>query len=369
MNLEDFAYQLPPELIAKNPTEKRDQSRLLYYNRQTKNICHLKFADISTVLKSDDLLVVNNTRVIPARLVGQRKSGGLVDILLLKKEPDCIGVWQAMAMPLKKLKIGDILTVRGKENDYALTIENIFIAADGQRRLLIKINDDANNEDQTFNLLQEMGCAPLPPYIVNARQTSLPKESQSAYDSTFPKNEDLERYQTIFAKTSGAVAAPTAGLHFSPQLILDLQNKGIEIQEITLHVGPGTFKPITTAIEDHIVEEEWFSISSPVSEAINKAKNEGRRVIAVGTTTCRALESVYINGRLIPQEGHTSLFIKPGYNFKLIDGLITNFHLSKSSLLLLVAAFMGREELLKTYQEAIALRYRFYSYGDAMLIL
>ncbi len=232
--------------------------------------------------------------------------------------------------------------------------------------------------DQSFAILQEAGAAPLPPYIVNARQAGVEEKESSKgelgenatnrYETKFPKNKDLERYQTIFASEPGAVAAPTAGLHFSPDLLAAFKAKGISIYEITLHVGPGTFKPITGDIEEHSVEAEWFSISGQVCDAINNAKQAGQRVIAVGTTTCRALESACVNGKLLPQESYTSLFIKPGYEFKLIDGLVTNFHLSKSSLLLLVAALVGKEELMKTYQEAIEERYRFYSYGDAMLI-
>jgi S-adenosylmethionine:tRNA ribosyltransferase-isomerase len=249
-------------------------------------------------------------------------------------------------------------------------VKEIFVAADGQKRLLIDLADE-KNQDQTFAILQDAGNAPLPPYIVNARHTNFEHEEQFGqnYDLQFPKNKDLERYQTIFARESGAVAAPTAGLHFSPDLMAALKAKGIVTYEITLHVGPGTFKPITTSIAEHTVEAEWFNISAEVCNGINEGKKNGQRIVAVGTTTCRALESAYTNGKLLPQKGHTSLFIKPGYQFKLIDGLITNFHLSKSSLLLLVAAFVGREQLMNMYKEAIEKRYRFYSYGDAMLIL
>ena len=375
LDLEDFAYHLPPELVAQNPVEKRDGSRLLYYNRSKKTISHLKFSDIATILESGDILVVNNTRVIPAKLIGKRKSGGAVDLLLIKKEPGQAGLWQAMAMPIKKLKAGDVITINGKQKEYAISVKEIFIAADGQRRVLVSLADD-NGEDQTFAILQDAGDAPLPPYIVNARHTNfehagleISEEVERSYDSAFPKNKDLERYQTIFAKEPGAVAAPTAGLHFSPDLIAALKAKGVLTYEITLHVGPGTFKPITTEIKHHSVEAEWFHISSEVCDALNNAKKAGRRIITVGTTTCRALESAYLDGKLSPKAEYTSLFVKPGYQFKIIDGLITNFHLSKSSLLLLVAAFMGKDELMKTYREAIEENYRFYSYGDAMIIL
>jgi len=368
LDLEDFAYHLPAELIAQNPAAKRDESRLFYYNRLEKNTRHLKFSDLSTILKVGDILVVNNTRVIPAQLIGHKESGGQVELLLIKREAGQVGLWQAMAKPIKKLKAGDIITISGKQSNYNISVQEIFISADGQKRLLINLAND-KNEDQTFAILQDAGNAPLPPYIVHARHGQHEEQGQQKYNSLYPRSTDLERYQTIFAKEPGAVAAPTAGLHFSPDLIAALKTNGIITHEITLHVGPGTFKPITTAIQDHTVEAEWFSISAEVCDAINRGKQAGKRIIAVGTTTCRALESAYLNEQLMPQDGYTSLFIKPGYQFKLIDGLITNFHLSKSSLLLLVAAFVGREQLLKMYKEAIEQRYRFYSYGDAMLIL
>ncbi len=368
LDLEDFAYHLPAELIAQSPAVHRDESRLFYYDRQEKNTGHLKFSELSTVLRTGDILVVNNTRVIPAKIMGKRESGGEVELLLIKRETGTNGLWQAMAKPIKKLKVGDIITVSGKEKNYSILVQEIFMAADGQKRLLINLANDSN-KDQTFAILQDAGSAPLPPYIVSARHIEQAEHPKQTYDSLYPRSKDLERYQTIFAREPGAVAAPTAGLHFSADLIASLKAKGIITYEITLHVGPGTFKPITTAIKDHTVEAEWFSISAEVCDALNKGKQAGQRIIAVGTTTCRALESSYLNGQLVPQEAYTSLFIKPGYQFKLIDGLITNFHLSKSSLLLLVAAFVGKEQLMKMYQEAIEQRYRFYSYGDAMLIL
>ena len=366
LDLEDFAYSLPPELIARTPAEKRDESRLLYYKRKDKSINHLSFASIGSLLKAGDVLIVNNTRVIPAKLSGHRASGGAVELLLIKKEPDKIGVWQAMAAPIKKLRVGDIIQIQGKEKKHNIHVKEIFIAEGGQKRLLIKMGDK-DNEDQTFAILQDAGAPPLPPYIVNAR---LDNNTAAQKDNLiYSQDKDIERYQTVFAKEPGAVAAPTAGLHFSPALLASLAAQGIKIYEITLHVGPGTFKPITSSIDEHIVEPEWYSISADVCAAINASKTAGQRIIAVGTTTCRALESAFIEGQLIPSTSYTPLFIKPGYQFKLIDGLITNFHLSKSSLLLLVAAFMGRDELMRAYQTAIEERYSFYSYGDAMIIL
>lgn len=364
MILEDFAYELPPELIAQDPAIERDKSRLLGYDRQTQKIAHHFFCDIVSILKSTDVLVVNNTQVIPVRLIGRKASGSAVELLLIKQEAGHAGVWQAMAMPLKKLKREEIIYIAGSTNKHSLTIKDIFTAADGQRRLLVKIGDSGNDE-QGFAMLQDVGKPPLPPYIEQARSSQ-----ESFSDPIAREKNDLERYQTVFAKHPGAIAAPTAGMHFSLSLLNQLKAKGALICEITLHVGPGTFKPITTSIEKHVIEPEWYSISKLTAQNINTAKKNKQRVIAVGTTTCRALESAALSGEVQATESSsTSLFIKPGYEFKFIDGLITNFHLSKSSLLLLVAALMGKEELHRVYQIAIKHKYRFYSYGDAMLIL
>lgn len=374
LKLDDFAYDLPPELIAKVPADKRDSSRLLYYQRSDKKINHLQFSNIIDILKPDDVLVVNNTRVIPARLIAYKESGAKIELLLIKREAGSAGLWEAMAMPLKKIKEGDILSIQSPNAKHAIKVEKIINSADGQKRLSIDFADN-DGKDRTFTILQDVGAAPLPPYIVSARQQEKSAKDQnkkfdtSGHKLDANKDPDLERYQTVYAKESGAVAAPTAGLHFTPELLAQLKAKGINVLEITLHVGPGTFKPITTEIKDHTVEAEWFSISPEICQAINKAKKNSQRIIAVGTTTCRALESAYLDGQLVPKEDYTSLYVKPGYQFKLIDGLVTNFHLSKSSLLLLVSAFIGREELMSVYQEAIKQRYRFYSYGDAMLII
>lgn len=364
LNLEDFAYQLPAQLIAQHPSSVRDQSRLLYYNQLEKSVSHLVFHEICSILKAGDVLVVNNTQVIPARVTGKKTSGGIVELLLIRQEPDRPELWQAMATPLKKLQEGELIQISGRETVHNIVIEKIFTNTDGQKRLLIRLGD-RKDKDRIFTILSDAGTAPLPPYIVKARQS----DSQS---DIFPSdiNKDLERYQTVFAKHPGAVAAPTAGLHFSPSLLVLLQEKGVQICEITLHVGPGTFKPITTSIKEHVLEPEWYAITKSAAQMINTAKQEGRRIIAVGTTTCRALESSCQNGELMATESaHTSLFIAPGYQFRLVKGLLTNFHLSKSSLLLLVAALMSTEELMRAYQIAIDQQYRFYSYGDAMIIL
>ena len=279
MALSDFAYQLPLELIAQDPALKRDSSRLLYYDRKVQTIAHHIFHDIVSILKPSDVLVVNNTQVIPVRLIGRKASGSNVEIFLTKKEVGQHGLWQAMANPLKKLTRGDIINVKGKTKDHNIVVEDIFVAADGQKRLLVSL-DDSGNDKQTFAILQDAGHTPLPPYIVQARQAA----SQSL-DCLARENNDLERYQTVFAKHPGAIAAPTAGLHFSSSLLGQIKNKGILISEITLHVGPGTFKPITTSIEEHVVEPEWFAISETSAATINAAKMEGRRIIAVGTTS------------------------------------------------------------------------------------
>ncbi len=363
VDLEDFAYQLSPELIAKQPSVVRDQSRLLYYDKRQAALNHLVFRQIDRVLQSGDVLVVNNTKVIPARLIGKRESGGIVELLLVKKEIDNGGIWQALAERLRKLKVGEVIKVAGKKAVHEIAIEGVNIAANGQKRLLIRLGKP-DGEDHSFEILHDAGMAPIPPYIVHERK----EEPEAASKAQI--NKDLERYQTIFAKEPGAIAAPTAALHFSPELLADLQKQGIKVCEVTLHVGPGTFKPIAENIDGHIMEPEWFAISIATTDMINAAKREGRRVIAVGTTTCRALESACINGEVVPTEGsYTSMFIKPGYQFKIIDGLVTNFHLSKSSLLLLVAALIGRDELMRAYEAAIDHKYRFYSYGDAMMIL
>lgn len=363
MTLSDFVYQLPPELIAQDPVAERDSSRLLYYNRQNQAVAHHIFHDIVSLLNPSDVLVVNNTQVIPVRLIGRKASGGNIEILLIKQEVGRSGLWQALAKHLKKLSKGEIIYVAGQTKTHSIIVEDIFVAADGQKRLLVKLAEPGNDKE-TFAILQDAGKSPLPPYIVQARH-----QQQQLADAPERESNDLQRYQTVFAKYPGAIAAPTAGLHFSSSLLDQLKAKGILICEITLHVGPGTFKPITTSIEEHIVEPEWYTVSRSTADNINAAKREGRRIIAVGTTTCRALESAVVGGEVQATDGsYTSLFIKPDYKFKLIDGLLTNFHLSQSSLLLLVAAFMGTEKLKQVYQIAIDHKYRFYSYGDAMLI-
>lgn len=351
--LADLDYELPQELIAHAPLPSRDQSRLLVINRRTKALEHTTFCCLPKYLRSGDVVVINDTRVIPAKITARRISGGWINLLLLKCDAAQQNIWQAMASPMKRLKPQEKLivdTTSGGEQH--IVIKDVFTGADGFKRLLV----DFGSTQRAFELLKEIGSAPLPPYI----------HRQKTFDRQF----DLERYQTIFADTPGAVAAPTAGLHFSANLLSEMKKQGTIICRLTLHVGAGTFKPISTSIEEHTIEPETFFISPDTAAQVSGAKAEGRRVIAVGTTTLRALEAAAAGSRLKPVNGEqTDLYVKPGYQFKMVDALITNFHLSRSSLLLLAATFAGGDLIMSAYQEAIKQRYRFFSYGDATFII
>lgn len=366
--LEDLSYDLPEELIAQEPLAVRHESRLLVLDRANSEIHHCRFADIANYLNPGDLLVVNDTKVLPARLLAKRQSGGEVRIQLIKPCTRSNHLWEAMGMPLRRIKPGEHLRIETpeesgdgqlKEQTREILIEDIIEDADGYKRLIINFLSNENMR----SILTTAGHAPLPPYI---RRELGPKD----HDLDEKRKEDLSRYQTIFAKAPGAVAAPTAGLHFSDAVFDSLKGKGVKVEHITLHVGAGTFKPITSTIEEHSVEAESYSIGKNTASRINEVKANGKRVIAVGTTSMRALESSVENGTIQPyQNRETNLFIKPGHQFKIVDSMVTNFHLSGSSLLVLVATFAGKERILKAYQEAIAQKYRFYSYGDAMLII
>ncbi len=351
-NIQDYEYDLPLELIADRPLPERDHSRLLVLNREQKTIEHATFNQLPQWLKAGDIIVVNDTKVIPAKLIATRKSGGSIRLLLIKPEAKSPGVWQAMVSPIKRLRPPETLTVTtASRKEHAITIEEIITAEDGYKRVLVNLGAGSS----VFELLSEIGTAPLPPYI----------EQESAR-----RQFDLDRYQTVFAAAPGAVAAPTAGLHFSDRLMAELEALGIQICRITLHVGPGTFKPIDGAVADHYVEPEIYFISNQTAAAVNKAKSEGRRIIAVGTTSLRALETAGASGKLRQVDGEmTSLYVRPGHNFQIVSGLVTNFHLSRSSLLILVATFAGHNLTMSAYNQAIQERYRFYSYGDAMLII
>ncbi len=350
LSINDYDYPLPADLIAQEPLAERDQARMLVLNRADEFITHSGFSCLPAWLTDQDVLVVNNTRVFRARLRGHKDSGGRIEALLLappKLRENGGSPHRAEAAALcrssKPAKIGQKLFFSSE-----LTGEITAVAPSGQITLLLQ----SHNRDLS-QVLSEVGDIPLPPYI--RRQAD---------------KEDVERYQTVFASQTGAVAAPTAGLHFTPSVFQELAGKGVEIVHLTLHVGPGTFQPVRE--EDysrHRLAPEYFCLSDESAAAINRARRSGKRIVAVGTTSVRVLESQHQNGQVQPGEGYCNLFIYPGYQFKVVDRLLTNFHLPKSTLLLLVSAFAGREVVLQAYQAAIAERYRFYSYGDCMLIL
>jgi len=341
-----FDYHLPKELIAQFPSGRRDQSRLLAYDRNGGRIDHLKFRRLVSFPKKGDALVVNNTKVFKARLLGRRKTGGRVETLLVRKAAGRAGeVWEALLKPSSRLSEGE--EVLFGEGDHLLLQADV-----GGGRWLVHFASGAVRE----RIIRRYGHVPLPPYIARQDRPS-----------------DIRRYQTLFAAGDrvGAIAAPTAGFHFTRPILRALEAKGVRIVELTLHVGPGTFKPIQCRdIGDHVVDPEMAELSSSSATVLNRVRAAGGAVYAVGTTAVRTLESArLVGGRLQPFGGMVDLYIKPGFRFRVVDHLITNFHLPQSSLLVLVAAFAGREQILSVYREAIKQRYRFYSYGDAMLIL
>jgi len=340
MRTEDFNFDLPEELIAQHPLEQRDHSRLLVLDKTSGNITHKRFDDILDYLVPGDVLVINNTRVIPARLFGVKEGGTAhIEVLLLKQvenRPDC---WEVLVRPGKRVKVG---------------AKVVF----GEGKMTGTVVDDTDTGrimqfeyDGIFNeILDELGTMPLPPYIK-------------------AKLDDQERYQTVYAKERGSAAAPTAGLHFTNELLEQVKAKGIEVVEVLLHVGLGTFRPVQVDdILSHKMHSEYYRITQEAADTINKALDEGRRVIAVGTTSTRTLESAVKDGRVVAGDGDTSIFIYPGYQFQVLSGLITNFHLPKSTLVMLVSALAGREHVLHAYEEAVKERYRFFSFGDAMFI-
>lgn len=340
MQLKDFYYELPESLIAQKPAEKRDMSRLFVLDRKTGEMTHHYFYEIKNYLRPGDCLVINNTRVIPARLLGVREdTGGKIEFVLLKRIED--DVWEVILKPGRRAKKGRRFTFGGG----VLKAEIIKIVDDGNR--LVKFFYDGIFEE----VLDKVGIVPLPPYITATL-------------------DDKERYQTVYSMINGSAAAPTAGLHFTKELIEEIKSEGIDFAELTLHVGIGTFRPVKTEnILEHHMHSEHFSINEKACDIINRTKERNGRVIAVGTTSCRVLETVALNnGKVEPREGETDIFIYPGYQFKAIDGLITNFHLPESTLLMLVSAFAGRELILSAYREAIKEKYRFFSFGDAMFI-
>ena len=341
MNLSEFNYELPEELIAQTPIKKRDESRLMILNRKEQTIEHKKFKEIIEYLQPGDVLVRNNTKVIPARLYGKKETGANVEFLLLNNiEND---IWEAIVRPGNKLHVGTKVIF----GDGMLEANILEILPGGTRKVEFKYQGIFNE------ILDKIGLMPLPPYIHETLK-------------------EKDRYQTVYAKYEGSAAAPTAGLHFTPELLKKIEEKGIEIANVTLHVGIGTFRPVKEqTIEEHKMHSEHFYIKKEDVEKINKAKKEGRRVIAVGTTSCRVLESISDEntGMVKEIEDDTEIFIYPGYKFKCIDGLITNFHLPESTLLMLVSALAGKDYIMRAYKEAVKEKYRFFSFGDAMFIM
>jgi len=340
LKVKDFYFDLPEELIAQHPIEKRDESKLMVLNKETGEIEHKVFKDIIDYLQPGDCLVLNNTRVLPARLIGAKEgSGGKIEFLLLKRiDKD---TWQTLVKPGKRAQIGTRFVFGNGELKAVVT----DMGEEGSR--IVKFEYEGIFEE----VLDQLGQMPLPPYITE-------------------RLEDRERYQTVFSKEVGSAAAPTAGLHFTEELLQSIRNKGVDIAFVTLHVGLGTFRPVKAEnIEEHHMHSEYYQLSEEEANKINKAKEAGRRVIAVGTTSNRTIETIASpDGRVKAQSGWTDIFIYPGYKFKVVDALITNFHLPESTLIMLISAFSTKEFVMNAYNEAIKNRYRFFSFGDAMFI-
>lgn len=341
MNRKDFYFELPEELIAQDPLEDRSSSRLLVLDKTTGEVSHHIFKEITDYLEPGDCLVLNDTKVIPARLIGEKEdTGGKIEVLLLKRKQD--HVWETLVKPGRKARVGARISFGGG----LLKGEVVDIVEEGNR--LIRFEYEGIFEE----ILDRLGQMPLPPYITHQLQ-------------------DQSRYQTVYAKHTGSAAAPTAGLHFTPELLKQIEDKGVETARVTLHVGLGTFRPVKVDnIQEHHMHSEFYQIQAEAAEKINRAKDSGKRVICVGTTSCRTIESATDErGRLKECSGWTDIFIYPGYQFKVLDCLITNFHLPESTLIMLVSALAGRECTLNAYEQAIEERYRFFSFGDAMLVV
>ena len=340
MNVKDFYFDLPQELIAQDPLEDRASSRLLVLDRETGEVTHRKFRDILGYLNPGDCLVINDTKVIPARLIGSREgTNAKIEVLLLKRREN--DIWETLVKPGKKAKPGTVICF----GDGLLKGTVIDVVEEGNR--LIQFSYDGIFEE----ILDRLGQMPLPPYITHQLQ-------------------DKNRYQTVYAKHEGSAAAPTAGLHFTKELLQEIEDKGVKLAQVTLHVGLGTFRPVKVEnVLDHHMHSEFYMVEESEAEKINQTKRDGGRVICVGTTSCRTIESASDeNGILKAGSGWTDIFIYPGYQFKILDCLITNFHLPESTLVMLVSALAGREHVLAAYEEAVKERYRFFSFGDAMFI-
>ena len=342
MQLSSYTYQLPKELIAQTPIADRAGSRLLRLDKGTGDVVHTEFRNIKNFLNPGDCLVINDTKVLPARLVGQRSTGGAVEVMLLRRLED--DLWEALVKPGKNARTGETVTF-GENSTLSCTIEDDSLP-DGKR--LVRFTYEGIFEE----VLAAIGEMPLPPYITE-------------------KLKEKDRYQTVYAEHEGSVAAPTAGLHFTPEVLQDIEAVGVKIVRITLHVGLGTFRPVKVEnVKEHTMHEEFCIVSPQAADTINSCRDGGGRVICVGTTSCRTLETMCnSSGRVNCGSMWTGIFIYPGYKFKVMDGLLTNFHLPESTLLMLVSAFAGREHILSAYNQAVEQRYRFFSFGDAMLII
>ena len=337
----DFYYELPEELIAQTPAERRDESRLLVLDRKSGELCHRHFYDILEYIRPEDVLVVNSSRVIPARLLGENANGSPIELLLLRMREG--GLWETLVRPGKRARAGASFLFGG-----ILRAEITEVLEDGNRLVRFTYPDAYRS---IYEVLDAVGQMPLPPYITK-------------------RLEDRERYQTVYARTEGSAAAPTAGLHFTEEILAALRSRGTEIAEVTLHVGLGTFRPVKAeAITDHLMHAEEFFIDGETAERINRRRAAGGRIIAVGTTACRVLESVTDEQGIVhPMHGETGIFIYPGYRFRAVDALITNFHLPESTLIMLVSALAGKESIMNAYEVAVRERYRFFSFGDCMFI-
>ena len=340
MKVEDFNFDLPEELIAQTPLDKRDESRMLVLDKKTGNIEHKKFLNLVDYLDNNDVLVLNDTKVMPARLYGTKEeTNALIEVLMLKDHGN--NTWECLTKPAKRVKIGTTISF----GEGLLKAKCIEIKDEGIRIFKLEY------EGILYEILDKLGEMPLPPYI-------------------HEKLADKDRYQTVYAKNIGSAAAPTAGLHFTKELLEELKNKGVTILYVTLHVGLGTFRPVSVEdVDKHVMHSEFYQMSKEVADSLNKAKKDGKRIISVGTTSTRTLETIMsLYGEFKECSGWTNIFIYPGYKFKAIDSLITNFHLPKSTLVMLVSALAGRENIMNAYNEAIKEKYRFFSFGDSMFI-
>lgn len=346
LNVSDYDYFLPEEQIAQDPLADRSSSKLLVLDKNTGETSHHVFKEIIDYLNPGDCLCINNTKVIPARLIGRKKTGGVVEVLLLKRLEDEKSKWEVLTRPGKKARVGDEIIFGGEDpEDFNLLCRVTEVKEDGNR--IVEFEYDGIFEE----ILDKLGQMPLPPYITH-------------------RLEDKNRYQTVYAKIEGSAAAPTAGLHFTNELLEQIKEKGVKVVSVTLHVGLGTFRPVQVEnILDHKMHSEYYEVSEETAKILNETKANGGRIISVGTTSTRTLESVTDeNGIVHAGSGETQIFIYPGYKFKAIDGLITNFHLPKSTLIMLVSALAGRKNVLNAYKEAVEKKYRLFSFGDAMFI-